>query len=179
MKKQKFFINETPYDNTPGYYELENSKINSINEDNILRIPQQKIEKKTCVELNDTLDPFDYSVMYNDTCGDDNKQYSTYYHNKNLGAGRGFGNLEISDEIRKGEFTKDELKDFKKEKEEENLLDFHYQILSRNFQDPEHIVPPFPRGGENTRKNITIQYDMNNEIISNDGRIKTIEFDYS
>ncbi len=103
-----------------------------------------------------------------------------YYTNKNIGAGRGFGNLEISNEIRYGDASRANTKEYKEEKESKQIFEYQFQYLDKNFQDPEHIVMPIPRGGEITRKqNQLVINTMRQNTTSFDDINKTIKFNYN
>jgi len=103
-----------------------------------------------------------------------------YYTNKNIGAGRGFGNLEVSNEIRYGDASRANTKEYKEEKESKQIFEYQFQYLDKNFQDPEHIVMPIPRGGEITRKqNQLVINTMRQNTTSFDDINKTIKFNYN
>jgi hypothetical protein len=67
-----------------------------------------------------------------------------------IGAGRGFGNLKISNDIRNGEDSRSQNNKFKKIKEAE-VID-RFEFLDKDLQNPRNLILPFPRGGEITRK---------------------------
>ena len=103
-----------------------------------------------------------------------------YYTNKNIGAGRGFGNLEVSNEIRYGDASRANTKEYKEEKESKQIFEYQFQYLDKNFQDPEHIVMPIPRGGEITRKqNQLVINTMRDNTTNYDDTNKTIKFNYN
>ena len=103
-----------------------------------------------------------------------------YYTNKNIGAGRGFGNLEVSNEIRYGDASRANTKEYKEEKESKQIFEYQFQYLDKNFQDPEHIVMPIPRGGEITRKqNQLVINTMRHNTTNYDDTNKTIKFNYN
>ena len=103
-----------------------------------------------------------------------------YYTNKNIGAGRGFGNLEVSNEIRYGDASRANTKEYKEEKESKQIFEYQFQYLDKNFQDPEHIVMPIPRGGEITRKqNQLVINNMRHNTTNYDDTNKTIKFNYN
>ena len=103
-----------------------------------------------------------------------------YYTNKNIGAGRGFGNLEVSNEIRYGDASRANTKEYKEEKESKQIFEYQFQYLDKNFQDPEHIVMPIPRGGEITRKqNQLVINTMRHNTTNYDEINKTIKFNYN
>jgi predicted enzyme involved in methoxymalonyl-ACP biosynthesis len=103
-----------------------------------------------------------------------------YYTNKNIGAGRGFGNLEVSNDIRYGDASRANTKEYKEEKESKQIFEYQFQYLDKNFQDPEHIVMPIPRGGEITRKqNQLVINTMRHNTTNYDDTNKTIKFNYN
>jgi predicted enzyme involved in methoxymalonyl-ACP biosynthesis len=103
-----------------------------------------------------------------------------YYTNKNIGAGRGFGNLEVSNEIRYGDASRANTKEYKEEKESKQIFEYQFQYLDKNFQDPKHIVMPIPRGGEITRKqNQLVINTMRHNTTNYDEINKTIKFNYN
>lgn len=89
------------------------------------------------------------------TKSDHKKKEIFYTNNKSLEAGRGFGNLNISNDIRYGSSSRLDTKEFKEKQESRQMLDFHFQYLDNsiaaNYQDPNHIILPMPRGGDMTR----------------------------
>jgi hypothetical protein len=95
-----------------------------------------------------------------------------YYNNINLGAGRGFGNLNISNSIRNINSSRNDYREFKLEKEKEIMFGHVFQYLDKNVQDPNKLIMPIPRGGESTRKNIEL-----NNLFTNINKSK-IEFKY-
>lgn len=109
-----------------------------------------------------------------------NAQQSQYCNNKSMAAGRGFGNLNISNDIRYGGSSRMDTKEFKEKQESRQMLDFHFQYLDKDYQNPNHIVMPIPRGGDMTRK----QKSATNENPSDRNHdkphvSKKISFDYS
>jgi hypothetical protein len=103
-----------------------------------------------------------------------------YYTNKNIGAGRGFGNLEISNDIRYGDASRVNTKENKEKKESEQIFEYQFQYLDKNYQDPSHIVMSIPRGGEITRKqNQLVINTMRQNTNNYDDNTKTIKFDYN
>ena len=120
----------------------------------------------------------------NDSLTDSAQNRSTddkfYYTNKNIGAGRGFGNLEISNDIRYGDASRVNTKEYKEKKESEQIFEYQFQYLDKNYQDPSHIVMPIPRGGEITRKqNQLVINTMRQNTNNYDDNTKTIKFDYN
>jgi hypothetical protein len=103
-------------------------------------------------------------------------------NNSNYGstfsAGRGFGNLNIANELR-GDSSRSDTKEYREFREAQEIASHKFSFLDRNFQDPSHIVMPIPRGGESTRKQNQLHIDtMRNpkELVNNNK--KKIEFKY-
>ena len=95
--------------------------------------------------------PFDYGIELKADNIRKVKQYTSYYGN-HYGPGKGFGNFNVSNDIRNGQFTRLSNDDFHL-KQESNINDRRH-ILFKNYQDPKNLILPFPRGGEITRKSI-------------------------
>jgi hypothetical protein len=125
--KKKYFNRETPIQYTPGHWIMNEQKKNMIDNETILLKP---------------------SINYRDK----NNQSIEYYNNKNISAGRGFGNLNISNEIRKGNASRSDKESFKEYIENKQFFDFRFNYLDKNFQNPDNLVLPFPRGGDSTRR---------------------------
>jgi hypothetical protein len=59
------------------------------------------------------------------------------------------------------------------------MFDHQFSYLDRNFQDPNHIVMPIPRGGESTRSQNQLNIDMMRDSKLKDTKInKKIDFNY-
>jgi len=104
-------------------------------------------------------------------------------NNKSMSAGRGFGNLNISNDIRYGGSSRMDTKEFKEKRESRQMLDFHFQYLDKDYQNPNNIVMPIPRGGDMTRKQKSTTNDnisgRNDNISGRNHTIDSIKFDYS
>jgi hypothetical protein len=124
--------------------------------------------------------PFDLNINTSNNITNDITNDKFYYTNKNIGAGRGFGNLEISNEIRNGDASRIDTKEYKEKRESEQIFEYQFQYLDKNYQDPSHIVMPIPRGGEITRKQnqLVINTMRQNTTNYNDNN-KTIKFNYN
>jgi len=125
--KNKFNTNNDPTQNSPGHYKIENDKMDSIGIENKLQFNKYRDTK----ELN---------------------RVDFYYTNSAVGPGHGFGNLEISNDIRNSNSSRLDTKEFKEIRESSQLFDYQFQYLDRNFQDPNNIVMSIPRGGNSTRE---------------------------
>ena len=62
-------------------------------------------------------------------------------------------------------------KEFKELRESSQLFDYQFQYLDRNFQDPDHIVMPIPRGGNSTREKTQL-------FINQSSNLDNINFTY-
>ena len=93
------------------------------------------------------------------------------------GPGRGFGNLNISNEIRNSNNSREDSKEYKEQRESMQIFDYQFQYLDKNFQDPSHIVMPIPRGGVTTRDQIQLEVDSMRGDIQQE-KPKKFEFNY-
>jgi len=147
-KKNKFIENNNNKLNKQPYYEQINNNncIHNIIKDNY------NSKTKSALELTDNLNPYNYNLSYENKIKKDLKGEESfiYYSPYNQGPGRGFGNLHINNMIRKSESSRYDNEDFKLFRESEiyNRFDF----LDNRFSNPNNLVFPFPRSGENTRK---------------------------
>jgi hypothetical protein len=139
--KNKFNTNDDPSKYSPGYYKIDKDKMNSISIENKLQFNKYKDNK--------TLDRIDF-----------------YYTNSAVGPGHGFGNLEISNEIRNGNSSRIDSREFKEIRESSQLFDYQFQYLDRDFQNPDHIVMPIPRGGNTTREKTQLFINHNIDNIN-------------
>jgi hypothetical protein len=179
--KNKFIERKDPSLDIPGYWVQPSVKSAVIDAESTLINPSINSKDKVQIQLNDTFSPDDYNINYHDNLKkNSNEKNIIYYMNKDGGAGRGFGNLNISNDIRYGNFTRKDTKEFKEKQEAEILLDYQYQYLSKNFQDPNHLVMPIPRGGESTRKNNQLSVNTMRQFNTqqNNNLTKTIKFEY-
>ena len=88
-----------------------------------------------------------------------------YYTNKNICPGRGFGNLNISNNIRNINSSRINNRENKIEQEKTTMFDHKFQYLDKNVQDPKNLIMPIPRGGTSTRdkfSNISKNISKNN-----------------
>lgn len=180
-KKDKFIYKTNPeiWDHT--YFKLENTKQDMIDNESNLLTPGISKKEKVQMKLNDSFNPNDYNIQYKNSLQTEycKEKDDFYYNNKDIGAGRGFGNLEISNDIRYGNASRWDTKEFKENKESEQFFDYQFQYLDRNFQDPSHIVMSIPRGGDSTRKQNQLMINtMRENTTDYDERTKTIKFNY-
>ena len=179
--KNKFITKDNPTEWTHGYWILPDTKQNVIDKETNLITPGISKREKIQMKLNDDFNPNDYNVQYKNSLLTENCNIRDdfYYTNKDIGAGRGFGNLEISNFIRNSATSRNDTKEFKEIKEGQQVFDYQFQYLDRNFQDPNHIVMSIPRGGETTRKQNQLYVNTMRENTSDfDVRTKTIKFNY-
>jgi hypothetical protein len=179
--KNKFITRENPREWTHGHWIMDEKKSQVIDNETTLITPGITKRDKIQMKLNDQFDPNNYNLLYKNSlktevCTDSD---DFYYTNKDTGAGRGFGNLNISNDIRYGDASRHDTKEFKEVKEGQQFFDYQFQYLDRNFQDPSHIVMPIPRGGESTRKQNQLTVNTMREDSSDfEARTKTIKFNY-
>ena len=129
---------------TPGFWDYQSSKKNNIDDESFLLLPKniskKNMRKKISEEIEDSYNQF------NQVQGPIGSKFN---------AGRGFGNLDVSNDIRFGINSRSDFDKFKKKREE--LVQDRFEYLDRNFQNPKNIILPFPRGGEITRSKVIIQ----------------------
>jgi hypothetical protein len=160
--KNKNFIYETPgfwkYETKQNITDQESDLIKSININ----------KKKSNIQLTQKLNPNNYNISVTNTNNNNKEKEKLYYSTCDSGPGRGFGNLNISNNIRFGDNTRLETKNFKIKKESE-LVD-RWDLIDNRFQNVNNIVLPLPRGGDTTRKIVT---DLNYNTID-----ENIEFNF-
>jgi hypothetical protein len=146
--KNKFSIKNNPSEDIPGFSKMTKNKLESVGIESKLQLNKYKDNK----DLN---------------------RVDFYYTNSAVGPGHGFGNLEISNDIRNGNSSRNDTKEFKEIRESNQLFDYQFQYLDRNFQDPNHIVMPIPRGGNTTREKTQLFVNINS-----DPNLSKIDFSY-
>jgi hypothetical protein len=94
--------------------------------------------------------------------------------------GRGFGNLNVANEIRNGNSSREDTKEYRENREATQMFEHQFSFLDRNFQDPKHIVMPIPRGGESTRSQNQLSVDTmrSNNMNINKQTNNRINFNY-
>ena len=150
MKRNKFIDTSVTDLNRQPHYTIKHN-IDALNDASFTN------KNKTRLQLKETLDPYDYELNYfnrqvKDTKGENEYIYYSAY---DQGPGRGFGNLNTSNEIRLGQSTRETTEDFRIYRESE--MGNRFEFIDNRFVNPNNIVFPMPRSGENTRKvnNIT------------------------
>jgi hypothetical protein len=146
--KNKFNTKNDPSEDIPGFSKMSKNKLESVGIENKLQFNKYKDTKE--------LDRVDF-----------------YYTNSSVGPGHGFGNLNISNDMHYGNSSRTDTKEFKEIRESNQLFDYQFQYLDRNFQDPDHIVMPFPRGGNTTREKTQLFVNINS-----DPNVEKIDFNY-
>ena len=120
-----------------------------IDEESFLLLPRLNSNKKTKVELKDKMHPNDYNIELKSKNIKKTKQTNVYYGN-HYGPGKGFGNADLNNKIRNGHSTR--LSNDSFFKNQESHINERQHIITKDYQNPQNIILPFPRGGENTRK---------------------------
>jgi hypothetical protein len=149
LKKNKFIENVDMKYNKQPFYDIDNansgSNINDILKDTF------NSKNKSSLELKDRLDPFDYEINYFNKIKKDLKgQEFIYYSPYDQGPGRGFGNLNINNNIRNSESSRKTNEDFKLFRESE-IVD-RFDFLDNRFVNVKNIVFPYARTGIQSRK---------------------------
>jgi hypothetical protein len=184
VTKNKFFTRGDPSQNVPGYHKMTLPKCSLVDNETELLTPGVQTKDKTQVVLKKSLDPSNYELNWEDK----SKKFSPqktgfYYNNRDIGPGRGFGNLQLATEIRNGDASRNDTKEYKEKQEGQQMFDYQFQYLDKNVQDPSHIVMPIPRGGVQTRKqnqlsvNTMRTYQTKDQYEDSD-TIQTIKFNY-
>jgi hypothetical protein len=183
-KKDKFFVKDDPSENVPGYYKMKKEKCEIIDNETNLLNPGIQTKDKTQLMLKKELNPSDYNIIWeNGLKKYKNDKTEFYYNNRDIGPGRGFGNLNISNEIRSGGASRNTTKEFKEKQEGQQLFEFQFQYLDKNYQNPNNIIMPIPRGGAQTRKQNQLSINTMRSFQSKDQYednevTKTIKFNY-
>lgn len=148
--KTKFVNDEKKnfYCETPGYWQFE-KKWDVIDAESNLIAPGVGTRAKTQVGMVEDLHPNNYAIPVGNTVATANDE-AFYYTGYFTGPGQGFGNLNVSNEIRIGDYTRTETKNFKATKESEVLERWEY--IDERYATPDHLIMDIPRGGETSRK---------------------------
>jgi hypothetical protein len=143
-KKIKFFDGlSREINNSQTYMDVTN--------ESFLLMPEINSKKKTNIKLNDRIHPKDFNVSLKSE-KEKEKDNKMFTYGNDFGPGRGFGNPNISNDIRNGQSTRLDNNDFFKH--QESILNERTDYITRNYQNPNNLILPFPRGGELTRKSI-------------------------
>jgi len=161
-KKNKFIDNLNIQFNKQPFYDIED-KTNNIND--ILKETYNS-KSKSRIELKNNFDPYNYEVNYFNKIRKDTKGNEfVYFTPYDQGPGRGFGNLNVNNDIRNSEPSRSTTSDFKLSKESK-ILD-RFEFIDNRYMNPNNLVFPFPRSGDTTRKveDSKIRFDSNQNII--------------
>jgi hypothetical protein len=150
-KKERYYNTDKKnyYCDTPGFWQYE-EKSNIIEQETNLITPNIGTRQKTQIELPKNIHPNNYSISIENKLQNELNE-KVYFSGYDTGPGKGFGNLSVSNDIRIGNFTRLETKDFKIDKESELINRWEY--IDDRFKNPNNLVMEIPRGGESTRKN--------------------------
>ena len=148
-KKIKFFDGlSREINNNHTYMDVTN--------ESYLLMPEINSKKKTNIKLADKIHPKDFNISLKSEKEEKEKNNKLFTYGNNFGPGRGFGNPNISNDIRNGQSTRLDNNDFFKN--QESILNERTDYITRNYQNPNNLILPFPRGGELTRKSIKVLY---------------------
>jgi hypothetical protein len=145
-KKNKFIANNCLDYNKQPYYSVEsntNAQFDEIKSNYNNR-------EKTQMVLSSNLNPYDYDLDFKNNIKEQKQTNYMYFTPYDQGPGRGFGNANINNTIRVGENGRNDTHQFKYFRESE-IVD-RFQFIDNRFNNPNNLVFPFPRSGENTRK---------------------------
>ena len=178
-EKQKFINNSGNKDISRGVI-LPNSKLefknNNVEMDSYLRYPPNLYQNKTSVELKSKLDHNKFDLLYSNRMQENplpkeleerkrdkqSKPMTIINDKPYIGAGRGIGDLDISEMIRTGQDTRRNNDVYREQQESSVTHRFNY--LDKNLQDPKNIVMEIPRGGVQTRKNKKLNEQIKSKI---------------
>jgi len=152
--KEKFIVKK----------ELNNYNIN-YDIDNSLLKPIFSSKEKNKIELNNDMNPNNYNVTYKNNTNIIEDKSNFYFSNQLNGAGRGFGNLNISNTIHFGSSSRNDRDEWKQYKE--GIIIDRFEFIDTNIINPTHVaMDDLPRGGISTRKqpneeNKKITFDYN------------------
>ena len=163
-KKNKFidFSEKNLMGNLPGIWINNNS--NNVDIENDLRLLNETEKKdKKVTPISDT---------GNIQAAETNSNFHFLNSNNESQDSFKFGNLDVSNDIRHGTNTRLDNNKFRRNKEK--IVDNRFDFLDRNFQNPNNIVLPFARGGENTRVKKTDIEDKPTKLVKKEN----IKFNY-
>jgi hypothetical protein len=163
-KKEKFInTNDKDYKcDTPGFWKYE-KKWDVIDNESKLLTPGIGTRHKTAIALNNDINPNNYNIPVSNTLTINKEKEKVYFTGYDTGPGHGFGNLNISNDIRVGDYTRKASK-IQKAVNESDILD-RWQYIDNRFQDSKNLVMEIPRGGTSTRKNNQLFNEIKDENI--------------
>lgn len=121
----------------------------NVEDESFLLLPAVSSRQKSQIILKNKMHPKDFGVDIKSNNIRKVNQYTSYYGDHH-GPGRGFGNHDINNIIRNGEPSR--IDRDKYNLKIESNMNTRQDILFKNYQNPDHLILPFPRGGEITRK---------------------------
>ena len=154
--KKKYKIDYSTNDNKKIKYiekkpidKCINKEAKKIDTESMLRINKYQ-NKKSQISLNRIGDDnfMYYQNNYNNFNEKANYQQANRWDGSHFGPGKGFGNLDINNQIRNSNNTRSKNDEFKQNRE--GLINNRFEIVDRKY-NPENVLFPF-RNGENTRK---------------------------
>lgn len=173
IKKKKYFDAQC---RNLNLNDILHYKSTVIDDESNLILPGVSSKKKTQVMTKKNLNPFNYSKDWESHTL--NNSATPSYTNCNLGChwgpGKGFGNLDVNNDIRTSEATRLQNDNFKRHKEAE--ITTRFEFIKDNYQDPKHVILPFPRGGYITRNDKKSKEELEDEKFNENN--KKFEFKY-
>jgi hypothetical protein len=140
VKKTKFIDTTNIEYNKQPFYEINPNYSSQIN----LLKQNYNNKDKMNLTLNNNLNPNDYNLNYynsNNVVPLDN-----YFQPLlNLEPGRGFGNLNINNEIRNGKSSRSDIEDFKINRESD--VTNRFNIIDTKYLNSYNTTIPFPVSG--------------------------------
>ena len=103
--------------------------------------------------------------IFNSKMNKDLNPTNFYYSNQSIGAGRGFGNYDIANDMHFGKSSRDDNIEWKQYKE--GVTIDRFEFIDNNIQNPKHLVMDIPRGGLSTRKQLNTDNDIDKKITFN------------
>ena len=160
-KKKVKFYEQNSIDSRDNL--INRKKIENIieNESNlIMPLDSNPTSNKTFFEYQD-LNKQSYNTPLKISEINIKKQFGNYYGH-HIGPGKGFGNLNISNDIRHGSSTR--LDNFENKINKEKVVNERFDYIDKNYQNPNNLILPFARGGEVTRKSLKAEkFDISDE----------------
>jgi len=173
VKKNKFVDTNYYNFNKQPFYEIdknENLQINLIKDN-------YNDKEKIQITLKDNFDPHNYNLNYYDSIKRTFTEENNYLQLLNQEPGRGFGNLNINNEIRTGDEGRIDTHEFKNYRESE--VNNRFDFIDNRFINPQNLVLPFPRSGIHTRKVINFNSQLDIDANFNDNIDFNDNFDFN
>jgi len=99
---------------------------------------------------NDDFSKFINNNNYIDSKDKKSKEIDFNFYNKNQFNGKRYQNINILNNIKKGENSREDNKEFKENKESLQMFDYNFRYIFGEYKNP---IMDIPRGGIMTRKN--------------------------